>query len=571
MSSEYTFRLRFIAIFFAAILCFTTLSNIFDSTNVQRKEILQEILHDGVSADNLKALVSPEVFGAALRIAFVNSFLFFFILWLSDKRLKSVDRINSLFLDSSEAKFLLVLFGISLFFSATSAYFGHGGGFPMSGDEYAYLTQAKIMAQGRLYVPSHPLKQFFHCDYMVNNGKYFACYPLGAAFFIFLGELLGVPWLANPIVGSLSLVVIYYLLKELINIQIARYGVYFILFCNFFPAMNSGYLSHTASLFFISCWFYLFLTCIKRKQVLRAFGAGICLGGAAFTRPLTALALSSPIMLWELYKLIKQKGPYKLVAAFFAGISIPLSLLMITNKIQTGNPFVLGYQLQFKEPGFQEGYNLIQAIGTMFWRLRAAEYMTNFYPFSFFVILFFLFFAFKGKCRIPYLFLGLLAILCLAYLPLSTSVWELRYYYPPVIYLIGVIPLGLYNFSCYFLQDKWRINYQHAASLMLAVIFIFKVWGIYNWGFTTHRDIAELKRPYVTVKEKGIKNAVIFIQDTKKFYPQWFTRNSLDYGDSVLYVLDLEDENKLLMDYYPKREYYVYNKGSLVRIYPDTK
>jgi hypothetical protein len=566
----HNYRLRWMILFFIGILCFTTASNILDFHQPERQEILREIFLEGISMDRLSALLSFQLLQDALAVALWNTMLLFIILWLAGRELKPLAKINHVFLNCREGTFLLVMFSLSLLYSATLAYFKHGG-FPMSGDEYAYLTQAKIMAQGKLYVASHPLRQFFHCDYIVNNGKYFACYPLGTSFFLLFGELTGLPWLANPLVGSLALIVIFYLIKLLFTPEAARYGVYFILLGNNFSGantpMNTTYLSHPASLLYISLFIYLFLTGLSRQQTYRLFLAGLALGGAIFTRPLTAAVIAASITIWGLYTLIRDKKPYRLVFVFILGLMLPMSLLMWANKIQTGNPFVLGYQLQFKSPGFQEGYNLIQAIGTMLWRLRVIEYMVKFAPLSIFIPLFFVMFAFKGENKYPYLFLGLLAMLCLAYLPLSTSIWDLRYYYPPLIYLIGLIPWGVSNFSHYSLKRGWRINYQHALSLLLLVILSFKLWGLYQGGLTPPPVFEKLKQPYNTIKQAGITNAVVFIREVQVFYPQWYTRNSLDYSDDVLYALDLGEENKLLMDYYPGWRYYIYDKGKLTRIY----
>ncbi len=567
MKFSRNYRLRFIVLFFIAIICFTILSNILNYHQLDHREILRSIFLNGISAERLSALFSFRLLRDSLVTALSNTLLLFAILWLAGKELKIISRLNNLFLNCREAGFLLGLFSLSVLYSATMAYFKYGG-FPMSGDGYAYLTQAKIMAQGRLYVDSHPLRQFFHCDYMVNNGKYFACYPIGTSLFLLPGVLVGLPWLVNPIVGSLALVAIYYLIKQFFTADAARYGVCFILLGNFFPWMNTTYLSHPSSLLFSSLFMYLFITGFRQRFDGRLFLAGLALGGAVFARPLTAAAIASPILLWGLYRLIKEKRSYKSVFMFGGGLLIPMLLLLLVNKIQTGNPFVLGYQLQFRSPGFQEGYNLMQAVGTMLWRLRATEYMVKFAPFSIFIPLFFFLFAFKGQNRYPYLLLGLMAILCLAYLPLSTSVWDLRYYYPPLMWLIGLIPWGIYGFSRFVEKRGWSLNYQHLTSLMLVLILSFKLWGLYQWGLAPDNSLKRLKRPYDTVKQAGISNAVIFIRDIgNELYPMWYIRNSLDYSDDVLYALDLGAENKLLMDYYPRRQYYVYDKGELKQVH----
>jgi hypothetical protein len=555
-------------LFFIAILCFTLLSNILDYHQPKQQEILREIFKQGVLQSRLTALFKPQLFQKAIITATGNTLLLFLIFWLAGGELRLIDNANNYFLNCNERFFLLLIFCLSTIASASLAYFGSRG-FPMSGDGYAYLTQAKILAQGKLYVNSHPLRQFFHCDFMVNNGKYFACYPLGTPFFILLGELLGLPWLANPVAGSLALIVIYYMLKEFFSPETARYGVCFILLGHFFNDMNSTYLSHPVSLLFISLFIYLFLTSVKQIRSYRSLLAGLALGGAVFARPLTAAAISTPILLWGLYKLIREKKPFSLLYMFASGISAPLLVLMWINKIQTGNPFVLGYQLQFRSPGFQEGYNLLQAIGTMLWRFRAIEYMVKFEPLSIFIPLFFIIFGFRGKNKYPYLFLGLLGVLCVAYLPLSTSIWDLRYYYPPLMYLIGLLPWGIYNFSDYANKRGLRFNHRHVLSLLLGFIFCFKVWGIYQWGFKPYNTLEKLQQPYTTIARAKIKNAIVFLRNIEgELYPQWYTRNSLDYSDAVLYALDLGEENKLLMDYYPKRNYYIYSKGELTQIYP---
>lgn len=558
------YKLRCITLFFIAILCFSVFSNILNYHQPERQEILREIFLEGATVSRIGVLMDFQLLKSALAVALGNTILLFFILWLSGRGLKSLSQISNLFLNCREGTFLLVLFGLSVLYSAILAYFSHGS-FPMSGDGYAYLTQAKIMAQGRLYVDSHPLRQFFDCDYIVNNGKYFGCYPLATPFFLMLGVLVGMPWLVNPVVGSLALIVIYYLIKQFFTPEAARYGVYFILLSKFSSSyINTTYLSHPTSLLFISLFIYLFITGLNRRWNYRLFLAGLALGGAVYARPLTAAAISAPITLWGLYKLFRRNWPYRSIGVFLAGLMIPMSLLMLTNKIQTGNPFVMGYQLQFRSPGFQEGYNLMQAVGTMLWRLRAIEYMVVFQPLSVFIPLLFVVFAFKGRNKYPYLFLGLLVMLCLAYLPLSTSIWDLRYYYPPLIYLIGLIPWGVYRFSRISIKRGWGFSYRHVLTLLLLLILSFKLWGLYQWGLAPSKSFERLKLPYDTVEQAGIRNAVIFIRDIEnELYPQWYTRNSLDYSDDVLYALDLGAENKLLMDYYPKRKYYIYDKGQL--------
>jgi hypothetical protein len=44
---------------------------------------------------------------------------------------------------------------------------------------------------------------------MVNNGKFYAWAPPGWPLLLLPGILLGVPWLVNPVLGALTLPVVY--------------------------------------------------------------------------------------------------------------------------------------------------------------------------------------------------------------------------------------------------------------------------------------------------------------------------------------------------------------------------
>src|ERR1700731_4468099 len=82
--------------------------------------------------------------------------------------------------------------------------------FPISGDDYSYLYQAKLFASGklwaqdRLYDPSLP---FYDCieTYCLRDdqGHRFSKYPPGWPALLAIGVKLRVPWLIDPLLGAL--------------------------------------------------------------------------------------------------------------------------------------------------------------------------------------------------------------------------------------------------------------------------------------------------------------------------------------------------------------------------------
>src|SRR3990172_2430056 len=112
-------------------------------------------------------------------------------------------------------------------------------------DEIVYLFQAKIFAMGKLYVTPHRLKEFFDYEFVVNDdgkwyGKYFFGYPL----LLSIGIILGVPWLINPLLGAISVLIISLIGKELFGKETSRFAPLLCLVSPFYLFISSTYLSH---------------------------------------------------------------------------------------------------------------------------------------------------------------------------------------------------------------------------------------------------------------------------------------------------------------------------------------
>src|SRR5579875_1683343 len=82
--------------------------------------------------------------------------------------------------------------------------------FPNSGDEYAYLFEARTFLAGRLWNPPPPLPALFaHYYILALNGKWAAAYPPGWP--LLLAAVIGLrlpPWLAAPLCGGVLLLAV---------------------------------------------------------------------------------------------------------------------------------------------------------------------------------------------------------------------------------------------------------------------------------------------------------------------------------------------------------------------------
>src|SRR5207237_4979878 len=82
--------------------------------------------------------------------------------------------------------------------------------FPLSGDDYSYLYQAKLFASGKLYAED-PLYDralaFYDClatnCFRDDQGHRFSQFSPGWPALLAVGVKLGVAWLVNPLLGAL--------------------------------------------------------------------------------------------------------------------------------------------------------------------------------------------------------------------------------------------------------------------------------------------------------------------------------------------------------------------------------
>ncbi|MFB0564999.1 MAG: hypothetical protein ACETWK_04905, partial [Candidatus Aminicenantaceae bacterium] len=85
---------------------------------------------------------------------------------------------------------------------------------PHINDEISYLFQANIFKSGKLYAPSSCEKEFFNFTHIINNGKWYSQYTPGYPFLLMLALFINAPWLLNPLLAALSIILFYFLGKE---------------------------------------------------------------------------------------------------------------------------------------------------------------------------------------------------------------------------------------------------------------------------------------------------------------------------------------------------------------------
>lgn len=221
------------------------------------------------------------------------------------------------------------------------------GRIPHVQDSIAQLFQARIFAAGRLWAPSPPLPEL--CDYanmVIADGRWYSQYPPGHALLLTLGVLAGVPWLINPLLGALSVLLIGLLAHELCGRSVGRLTALLALLSPFLLLMSAEFMNHASCLLGIS-GFLLFYSRMRRTARVRdAMLAGVGAALAILSRPYSAFGALLPCAMhavWGLRhdrtRLFRPTLTLGLVAAA-GGL-----LLLLYNWGTTGYPLRFGYSV----------------------------------------------------------------------------------------------------------------------------------------------------------------------------------------------------------------------------------
>jgi 4-amino-4-deoxy-L-arabinose transferase-like glycosyltransferase len=278
------------------------------------------------------------------------------------------------------AVFLSIL-GIIVSYLVTDLVFDR---MPHIEDEAAYVWQARVIAHGRLTIPTPPHAKSYLVPFVVDyQGQRFGKYPPGWPALLAVGVTLGLRSWLNPLLAGLGIWLIYQLGKRFFSKAIGLLAAGLMVTSPFF-LMNSGsLLSHPFGLVlsttFAMTWMDLFdlqgvrtplaagektaPVSLTPSAPLRVLLAGGSLGMLVLTRPFTALAVAIPFGLHGLFLLVRGSWPVRrrvlavgLVALAFLG------MYFAWQKAVTGDAMLNPYELwwPYDKIGFGKGYGVLE-------------------------------------------------------------------------------------------------------------------------------------------------------------------------------------------------------------------
>lgn len=280
------------------------------------------------------------------------------------------------------AALLLALISFSLSAVISRAVFER---LPRLEDEVAYLFQAEVFARGDIMIdrptPFTPFWKPFVVDH--SSGSRFSKYTPGWSAWLSLGVNTGEAWIVNAFFAMLTVVVVFRLGREVFNPDVGLVAAALLTFSPMALLLSGTLMSHTSALFFATLFMYSYWRLSKphpspqtplplremgfiRHQTGWGILAGFALGMLVINRPLSAVAVAAPFVLWSVIRLIQTliadrsqfvRTLMPLIALSVVTLTISLAI-PIYNYLATGSPTTNLYTLvwPYDKVGFGKGY-----------------------------------------------------------------------------------------------------------------------------------------------------------------------------------------------------------------------
>jgi hypothetical protein len=208
-------------------------------------------------------------------------------------------------------------------------------------DSITYFFQGQTLARGRLWAPAPPAPDAFDQEFLlVRKGRWFGKYPPGFPLLLALGVRVGVPWLVNPLLATLTIPLLYALGCELYDRRIGLLAALLGATSPFFLFLSGSYMSHSAELFWLLltmvCWIRSNRSTTPSRYALVAGGA---LGMAFLTRQVAAITVGAAFIGVESFSggRLRSRLPQ---LALVAALSLSAVFLLLGYQwAVTGKPF----------------------------------------------------------------------------------------------------------------------------------------------------------------------------------------------------------------------------------------
>lgn len=463
--------------------------------------------------------------------------------------------------------------------------------FPHIHDEVAYLFQAKLFAQGKVFADPPPVAGLFKQPFIQVYPQWFSTLPPGWSAILSLGWLLKMPWIINPLIFMLTLILFKKILSYFFEPSFCRWTIFLLLFSPWTIFLSASFMNHPLSLLLTTLSVYGATLIIREKDKRGYFFVGLSIGLLANVRPLDATFLLAALILLFFIYASKNFGQIKKLSKMLSAIIILFIVVLLCatpsllfNHHTTGNPFRFpisdwmakeynnpeAYALGFgKNIGLatwmrsiMPGHSLWEAILNLNYNLWLMSTWLFGFPFSSLLLPLFFFFR-KEKINT---FDKLLFFACALFVVEYALVWNPGGAFSPRFYYPLVLILAIWGTKSFkFLSEKIKqyITLQKTITIFPAILLsslvvsflttfpFLSIGELHNHGGITDSFVK-------IVQQNNINNAIVFVPRERHLYTSvgWRNEIPLEQSPIIWAIRGTDDECLKLSQVFPQRSLY---------------
>lgn len=172
-------------------------------------------------------------------------------------------------------------------------------------DEVAYLFQAKVFARGDVVIETpQPRRAYWQPFIIDHDGLRFSKYTPGWSALLSLGVNAGQTWVINAFFAALTVALVYRLGSDLFNQDVGVIAAALVACSPMALLLNASLMGHTAALFFTTLFIFTYRQIEKTHHIRWGAVAGFALGFVVILRPLTAIGIGFPFIVWSVVRII---------------------------------------------------------------------------------------------------------------------------------------------------------------------------------------------------------------------------------------------------------------------------
>jgi hypothetical protein len=222
-------------------------------------------------------------------------------------------------------------------------YFALTQQFPISGDDYSYMYQAKLFAAGKLYAEDPFYDQVLALHDCVAtacikdfHGRRFSQYSPGWPVLLAVGAAFGAPWIVNPLLGALLVFLMLRYVERQMGEELVTVTWFLLTLCLFFAYYAASCRAHIATALFVFAAFLAYDAAERRPRHAQMwlFLAGALLGYSSIIRYIDWI----PLGVWIGASLLRRKN-FAGLTLFVVGFTLLASGNLLYDTLLFGNPF----------------------------------------------------------------------------------------------------------------------------------------------------------------------------------------------------------------------------------------